>query len=69
VNADGRVTWEDVRLVVRAYVERSDDVRLDVDHDGRITHLDIVMTVRQLGRHCHRDGPASPTATPTIELD
>jgi hypothetical protein len=63
VTGDGRVTWRDIDRIARAIAARRYDSFYDVNADGRLTGGDIWAAVRQLGRHCHRDGGPAPTPT------
>jgi hypothetical protein len=53
VDGDGRVTFRDLLLVLRAI--GGHDVRYDVDGSGRVTLADAWIVARQLGRRCDHD--------------
>lgn len=52
VNGDGRVTIQDVLLVVQHMGPRRYDPRYDLNHDGRIDRADLMLVARQFGRSC-----------------
>lgn len=54
VDGDGRVTVQDLLLVVSHTARKNYDARYDVNHDGRINAADAGIVRKQLGTRCLR---------------
>ena len=54
MDGDGRVTWDDVRAVLRRLGKKRFDPKYDLNGDGKITGRDVFLAVKQLGRRCER---------------
>jgi hypothetical protein len=54
VNGDGRVTWDDVRAILRRLGKKHVDPKYDLNGDGKVTGRDVFLAVRQVGKRCER---------------
>ena len=52
LDGDGRVTARDVLIEAVAVLFSSNNPRFDINHDGRLTIVDLLIVIRQVGKSC-----------------